>query len=214
MMIPSQGSAEWHVKGPMMTAPDWLDAPAYKRSLQEEADATEAERRQAAQEAWEISEQERVNALPRRAETISADGAASLSFGCSLDGEMFVAVVLNGYQTEKGVVRVTHQIDQRQTWRNPWYAVAADLELRAFSDRRGFVDQFMRSLAAGRTVTLQIETFPTATFLAPDSQEIVRPILENCGELSRKAAELAEKTMIDKEIMPEEEAAEPAMPQS
>lgn len=174
-----------------MTEPDWLDQPAVQRAEREKAEAEERRRKLEALQAWHLAETERRANLPRRAEAQSLDGAAKLSFGCSETGTVFVSMVLTGYDTAAGIVRVTHWVDDDLPRRVPWFSVAADLELRVFTDRAVFVEQFLQSFSGGEAVTVQVETFPAVQFSSPSRADVVAPILKNCQQIATEIDEPA-----------------------
>jgi len=198
-VIPFPAVSEWRVLGPMMAEPEWLDRPAVARANQEMAAKEAKEREQAALKAWRLAEADRRANLPRRAEAQSVDGGAMLSFGCSESGTLYVSMVLTGYETESGIVRVTHWVDDELPRRVPWFSVAADLELRVFTDRTVFVDQFLRSVSEGESVAVQVETFPTVEFSSPAREAVVAPIIRNCQLLA---------TGISSPVMPTDDSKE------
>lgn len=185
-VIPSLASAEWRVLGPMMESPDWLDQAAIDMAKQAEAAALAVENADMARENWHLAETQRRGELPRMAETVSVDGGARLGFGCSPDGDVFLTLVISGYEIEAGIVTVTHWVDDNPPSRVPWFSVPAGLELKIFTDRDFYVDQFLETVSGGETLTMQVETFPQAEFAAPNRQQIVAPILKNCIVLSKK----------------------------
>ncbi len=190
-LIPGPAQSEWRILGPMMAEPDWLDLPAVERAEREKAEAEAKQREMEALQAWQIAEAERRANLPRRAEALSLDGAAKLSFGCSETGTVFISMVLTGYESAAGIVRVTHWVDDDLPRRVPWFSVAADLELRVFTDRAVFVEQFLQSFSGGEAVTVQVETFPAVQFSSPNRASVVGPILKNCQQIATEIGEPA-----------------------
>lgn len=187
----------------MMQTPDWLDQAAIDLAKQAEAAEAADLSAEQAREQWLFKEQERRNALPRTAETVSLNGAARLAFGCGEDGTLFLSLVVSGYEAETPIVRVTHWMDDGLPNRAPWYSAPADLELRAYIDRAVYVEQFLKTASGGGMVSLQVETFPEAVFSAPDRLKVVAPILENCLELTSNVELPADLAAMGEEITQE-----------
>lgn len=200
-VIPQPALSEWRILGPMMAEPDWLDLPAVERAKQAEAEELARQRERDALQAWRVSEAQRRASMPRRAEAQSRDGLAKLSFGCSETGTIYISMVLTGYDTEAGIVRVTHWVDEQLPRRVPWFSISDDLELRVFTDRTVFVEQFLQSFSGGEAVTVQVETFPAVQFSSPNRAEIVAPILKNCQQLATEIDRPAPGTRDSQEMM-------------
>ena len=194
-LMPAMAGAEWQVRGPVTELPTWLDGAAFDQARQAEAAETALERAERARQRWLIREQERRAGLARVAETVSSDGRAKLAFGCGSEGGLYMSLLVSGYRVENGMVRVTHWVDDGLPGRVPWYSVPGDLEMRVFTDRAFFVEQFLQDASEGARFAVQVETFPAVVFPAPDRARVIAPIMENCMELAsdmRMPAHLAE----------------------